>query len=163
MDRRTWKCERGRRVNPRSPGADGFGLLEVVVALTVLSLTFLAVGRLVVDTLSTSQLAEQRSSAASLIQQVDAVFQSNVPTMTCAAATAYVAGTGSGTATRNGTVNVGNGAGASSTTFTVTSTASTALTTPGKLLPLAIGVAWHPAGTGQPTQTTTDRLQVQCQ
>ncbi len=132
----------------------------MVIALTVLSLTFASTGWLIVSTLSTSELAKQQATAASLVQQVDALFQTNIPTLTCANATAYVAGAGSGTATRNGGIGIANGTGLNTTNFTVTSTSSTP--TAG-LLPISISVTWRPATQGKATQTTTDQLQVQCQ
>jgi hypothetical protein len=133
--------------------------MEVVVGITVLSFTFLAIGWLIISTLSASELGRQQATAVGLAQQVDALFQSNIPAMTCASATSYVAGAGSGTATRNGSITVSNGTSLNPTNFTVVSTASTAS---GGLLPISISVTWRPATSGSSTQTTTDQLQVQC-
>lgn len=146
-------------VRPGMPD-DGFGLVEVVVAMTILSLTFVAAGWLIISSLSTSVLAKQDATAAALVQQVDALFQTNVPALSCANAATYVAAAGSGTAIRNGGVSLSNGAGLTTTTFTVASTASAAS---GGLLPIAVTVTWRGASSGRPTtQTTTDQLQVQC-
>jgi prepilin-type N-terminal cleavage/methylation domain-containing protein len=149
-----------RRVLTRPTGDEGFGLIEVIVAMTILTLTFVAAGWLIVSSLSTSVLAKQNATAASLVQQVDALFQTNVPALTCANAATYVAAAGSGTAIRNGGVNLSNGAGLTATTFTVASTASASA---GGLLPISISVTWKGASSGRPTtQTTTDQVQVQC-
>ncbi len=61
---------------------------------------------MLVSSLSASNQAKQRATAGSLIEQVDALFQINVLSMTCVNAATYVAGSGSGTATRNGSVGV---------------------------------------------------------
>jgi hypothetical protein len=113
-----------------------------------------------VSTFSVSNQAKQSSTAADLIQQVDALFQTNVPALTCANAAAYVAGTGSGTATRNGGVGVAADNNSSSTTYTVSSTSSTPVH---NLLPITITVSWKPAATGQPSVSVSNQLQVQCQ
>jgi Tfp pilus assembly protein PilV len=134
--------------------------LEVVVALTILSVTFLSVGWLIISTLTTAAQSKQQATAAGLVEQVDALFQTNVPALTCANAVNYVAGTGSGTATRNGSVGISNGAGANVTNFAVSSTASAAA---GGLLPITISVTWRPAVHSTTTQTLTNQLQVQCQ
>jgi prepilin-type N-terminal cleavage/methylation domain-containing protein len=146
--------------NRRTMDEEGFGLIEVIVAMVVLAVTLFALGWLIVSGLSTSEQAKQRATAASLIEQVDSLIQSNVPSMTCALATTYVASNGSGSATRNGGISVFNGPGANATNYTVTSTSSTATN---HLLPVTISVSWKPAASGQPNMTSSNQLQVQCQ
>ncbi len=142
------------------PSDAGFGLIEVMVAMTILALTFVAAGWLIVASLSSSVLAKQNATAAALVQQVDALFQTNVPALTCANAAAYVAAAGSGTAIRNGGVSLTNGNGVSTTTFTVASTASASS---GGLLPITILVTWLGASAGKPqAQSATASVQVQC-
>jgi len=139
---------------------EGQGVIEVIVALTVLSLTLLAVGWLLISAFSVSNLAKQRATAGSLIEQVDALFQTNVPALTCANAATYVSGAGTGTATRNGTEGVAGDNNSSSITYTVTSSSSTPS---GGLLPITISVSWKPAQGGQATQSISNQLKVQCQ
>ncbi len=127
--------------------------------MTILALSLSAIGWLIVSTLSASEAARQKATASSLIEQVDALFQNNVPTMTCANAATYVSGAGSGTATRNGTVSVSGGQNVNSTNYTVTSTSSTATN---GLLPVTISVTWHPATNSQSTTTLSNSLLIQC-
>jgi prepilin-type N-terminal cleavage/methylation domain-containing protein len=137
----------------------GFGLIEVVVAMTILALTLSAMGWLIVSTLSASEAARQKATASSLIEQVDALFQNNVPSMTCANAATYVSAAGSGTATRNGTVSVSGGQNAAATNYTVSSTSSTPSN---GLLPVTISVSWRSATNSQSTATLSNSLLVQC-
>ena len=148
-------ARRGREGGDPTPD-EGFGLIEVIVAMTILALTFMGAGWLIVSTLSSSVLAKQQAAAAALVQQVDALFQTNLPPLTCASAAAYVAASGSGTAVRNGGVNLSNGTGLSTTTFTV---ASSAAAPSGGLLPISISVTWRAASPGRVSQqTTVDQL-----
>ena len=59
----------GRRVPDQSDA--GFGLIEVMVALTVLAVIFSSIGWVIVSSLSSAELAKQRSTAAGIVQLVD--------------------------------------------------------------------------------------------
>ncbi len=127
--------------------------------MTVLAIALSAAGWLILSTLSGSEAARQEATASSLIEQVDALFQNNVPSMTCANAATYVSGAGSGDATRNGTISVSAGQAVNATNYTVTSTSSTPSS---GLLPVTITVTWHPATNSQTTTSLSNSLVVQC-
>jgi prepilin-type N-terminal cleavage/methylation domain-containing protein len=138
----------------------GFGLIEVVMAISILAITMTSVGWLIISSLAVSNQAKQRATASGLIEQVDALFQTNIPGMNCTNAATYVTGAGSGTATRNGAVSITGDNNVSTSSYTVSSSSSPPS---GGLLPITITVSWKPAATGQSAVSTTNKLMVQCQ
>ncbi len=142
-----WRAPRG------ATGDDGFGLLEVVIALTVLTIVLLGVGRLLVTTLASAELARQRTEATSIVAAQDASLQ-HLPTQTTlAAAQTYVSTLYNGV-----TIPVANGTTASNTKYTVTT--ATAAGTTSNLMAITITVTWKPAVKLGATQSIVDRLQV---
>ena len=138
-------------------GDDGFGLMEVVVAMTILALIFIGIGWVITSSLSASEFAKQRSTAASIIAQTDALIQANVPSKTCAGtAPTYIT-------QRTQGVSISNGSGDQNTVYTVTPTYTTGPTTtpPSSMLAVTIAVAWKSA---QPalTGSMSNQILVRC-
>jgi prepilin-type N-terminal cleavage/methylation domain-containing protein len=132
-------------------GDAGFGLIEVVVALTVLLIISAAVGWVIVSSVGADTLSQQRSAAASLIEQRDAYLQANVPTTSCStAATTYL-----GTSTQA----VAAGSGGSTTTYTIATTTAVA----SNMLDATITVSWHAAFPSSQTSSLAGQVQVPCQ
>lgn len=132
---------------------EGFGLTEVIVALTIFMVITSAVGWLIVSSLSTAEEAKQYTAASSVVEQLDSIFQSNVPTQTCSAANAYTPGVGTGFTvpvvtdlpTLNVSTNSTIGTGSMSHVLTVT-----------------ISVSWKSAGSPATTSTLLSQVMVQC-
>jgi prepilin-type N-terminal cleavage/methylation domain-containing protein len=120
-----------------SEGGDaGFGLIEVMVALTVLAVIFSSIGWLIVSSLSSAELAKQRSTAAGIVQLVDTQLQNNVPNQVgLVAAEAYVSGMTS--------ASVINNPNTQSTNYTVSTAYAPVAST--KLLAVTITVSWKSA------------------
>ncbi len=147
--------------NAPACGDEGFGLIEVVISLTVLALIFAAVGWLIISSLSASQLAKQRSEAAAIIVQQDASLQ-HLPTLLPAQATLttaeqYV------TTHFNGTVeSVTNGTNGSSTPYTVTATGA-ATPQASTVMTVTLTVSWKPAIGNATVQSISNQVQVPIQ
>jgi prepilin-type N-terminal cleavage/methylation domain-containing protein len=141
-----------RRRGAESLDDDGFGLIEVVLALTVLAIAFVSVGWLVVSTYSSAQLAKQRTTAAGIAQLIDTQLQNTVPTeTTLTSAEAYVTSLAGGKT-------IVNDPNAQSTTYTVgTSYTPVASST---LLTVVITVSWKPAVSTATTETLSNTVQV---
>jgi Tfp pilus assembly protein PilV len=157
---------------------EGFGLIEVVIALTILTVIFLAVAWLLISSLSTAQVAKQRSAAASIMLQQDASLE-QLPTILptavagwsptwssaqiLAAAQSYVSNLYNGTVEQ-----VANGSNGSSTNYTVTTTTSggTATQVNGvttQLMNVELSVSWKSAVNPAQTQLVTNTVQVPIQ
>jgi prepilin-type N-terminal cleavage/methylation domain-containing protein len=132
-------------------GDAGFGLIEVMVALTVLAVVFASIGWVIISSLSTAELAKQRSTAAGIVQLVDTQLQNNVPNQVgLAAAEAYVSGMTS--------TSVINNPNTQSTNYAVTTSYVPVAST--KLLAVTITVSWKSAVASASTVQVTSQMQV---
>jgi len=131
----------------------GFGLIEVLVALTILIVVASAVGMLIVSSLSTAELAKQDTAASSVIEQLDSNFQSKVPTQTCSSANAYAPSVGTGF-----TVPVVTDL----PTLSVTTTSTIGTGSMSHLLIVNISLSWKSAASPTQTATLQSQVMVQC-
>ncbi len=139
----------GRRVPDQ--GDAGFGLIEVMVALTVLAVVFSSIGWVIVSSLSSAELAKQRSTAAGIVQLVDTQLQNNVPNQVgLAAAETYVSGMTS--------TSVINNPNTQSTNYIVTTSYAPVAST--KLLAVTITVSWKSAIAATATVLVTGQMKV---
>ncbi len=132
-------------------GDRGFGLIEVMVAMTVLAVIFASIGWLIVSSLSSAELAKQRSTAAGIVQMVDTQLQNNVPNQVgLAAAETYVSGmTGS---------SVINNPNTQSTNYAVSTSYVPVTST--KLLAVTITVSWKSAVTSTTMASVSSQMKV---
>jgi len=143
----------------------GMGLIEVMIALTVLLTIFAGVGWLISSSLAAAELAKQRSTAASIVAQTDSIVESGLP------------GVASGCTSESTTVaenwitaHVGQGVkvysdqGQGYTNYTVvTSTAAAPVTTPpSRLIAVTVTVSWFGAVPNS-TLSLTNQFLVGCQ
>jgi Tfp pilus assembly protein PilV len=132
---------------------EGLSLIEVVMALTLLSLMFVAVGQLMVASLSSSQQAKLRAEAAAIVTQQDSSLE-HLPTQaSLAAAQAYVA------ALYNGVVvSVPNGTTGSLTKYTATTTTGTGSSA--NLMAVTLVVSWPASFHSATPNSLTSQIQV---
>lgn len=121
------------------------------MALTVLAIIFSSIGWVIVSSLSSAELAKQRSTAAGIVQLVDTQLQNNVPNQVgLAAAETYVSGMTS--------TSVINNPNTQSTNYIViTSYAPVAST---KLLAVTISVSWKSTIASTPIVLVTGQMKV---
>lgn len=132
----------------------GQSLLDCVIALSVLTIVFVPITYVLVHSLIAADQTKERSTAAAIIQQTDALIEHNVPTLTSVtAAEHYVAAAAEGYTVTNGTKT-------DPTVYTV-STASTPVAG-SDLLTVSVKVTWTGAGLHR-QQYLTDTLRVDYQ
>ena len=145
----------------------GMGLIEVVIALSILMAVFTAVGWLLTSTYAATAFAKQRGTAASVIAEVDANVQSGVPLLPKATKTCSNDG-GSSAVQAWISARFGQGIkiyadqGQGSTTYSVSTTLGSTTTTGGsRMLGVQETVTWKSAQPGT-TGSMTDAFQVPC-
>ena len=145
----------------------GMGLIEVVVALTVLAIIFASVGWLITSSLAASELAKQRATAASIIAEVDSYVQAGVPQLPPGTKTCSDDG-GSGTVQAYIATRYGGGVkyyadqGQGSTKYTIATTLGTTTKSGGsRVVPVTVQVTWL-AATPNQKDTLTNVFQVPC-
>jgi len=135
----------------RQRGNAGFGLIEVMVALSVLTIVFVSIGWVITSSLSSAELAKQRSTAAGIVQLIDTQLQNNVPNQVgLAAAETYVSGMTS--------TSVINNPNTQSTNYTVTTSYAPVAST--KLLAVTITVSFKSAIAAKSTVLVSGQMQV---
>lgn len=153
MERASRKSERRWRAPGRRVGDEGFGLVEVMAALTVLAIVLVGVGQLLVSTLASAEQTRQRTEATAIVAAQDASLQ-HLPTQTSlAAAQTYVSTLYNGV-----TVPVVNGTAGTSTKYTVTTTTGAGATA--NLMAVTITVTWKPAIKMTTAPSVSGQLQV---
>lgn len=151
--------EAGRTAGPlrgasRQRDEQGFGMIEAMIAIAVLVIVVTSVDWLVLNGFSTTEISKQHSTASAIVSQIDALLESNVPTLTSqSAALSYVADQAQGIA-------VGNGPGAQATVYHVTTSATPVSGT--TVLDVTITVSWTPIVPSL-ANTTSGQIEVQYQ
>jgi prepilin-type N-terminal cleavage/methylation domain-containing protein len=135
----------------RSDG--GFSLIEVVIALTLLTVMFLGVGRLMIASLTSSQQAKLRTEAAAIVTQQDSSLEHLPSQVSLAAAQAYVA------TLYNGVVlSVPNGTTGSLTKYTATTTTGSGSSA--NLMAVTLVVSWPASIHSATLNSLTSQIQV---
>jgi hypothetical protein len=145
----------------------GMGLIEVVIALTVLLGIFAAVGWLIITSLAASELAKQRATAGSIVAEVDAYVQAQVPLIPASVKSCSDDGGGGVvesyiTARYGGGVKYYGDQGQGATKYNITTTIGTTTKVGGShLVAVNVVVNWLGATPVQNT-TLTEAFQVPC-
>jgi hypothetical protein len=116
--------------------------------MTVLLITFAAVGWVIVSSVGANTLSQQRSTAAGLIEQRDSALQVSAPT--CANAANLASTT---------TKAVQLGTGTTTTTYTIITATGTVAN---NLIPITITVQWPAKFPNQQTAQLVNSVQIQC-
>jgi prepilin-type N-terminal cleavage/methylation domain-containing protein len=132
---------------------EGFSLIEVVVALTLLSVALVGIGQLMIAGLTSSEQAKLRAEATAIVTQQDSSLEHLPAQTSLAAAQAYVATLYNGVV-----VSVPNGTTGSLTKYTATTTTGSGSSA--NLMMVTLVVSWPASIRSAPPNSLTSQIQV---